>query len=275
MFSADGGEILEDDPDDPMRTAIRQMRGVFSQLERALLVKRLRNGKQAKAAQGGYTGVGVPLGKTLDDHGGFADDPAEQAVIGRVRELRAAASRCGRCPTPWKPTGTPPRPAPSGTPLPSGGCWMSEERTMTTTGGELTIRWSWQPAGQMSRAIDGRVALPPLPTVPGVYRFTLRDAGGACIGVYIGQGAKIRKRVQHYRTPGHGQRDTKTRINGLLLAALRSGGAVQVEIATAATVRGVPRDLRAKAAREQLEDAALALARASGDPVLNGGYGAA
>jgi hypothetical protein len=47
------------------------------------------------------------------------------------------------------------------------------------------------------------------------------------------------------------------------------------EAAAGARLGGVPLDLRAKAAREQLEDAALALARASGNPVLNGGYGAA
>ncbi|MEQ8715981.1 MAG: recombinase family protein [Acidimicrobiales bacterium] len=40
------GLIPEDDPDDPMRTAIRQMRGVFAQLERSMITKRLRDGKR-------------------------------------------------------------------------------------------------------------------------------------------------------------------------------------------------------------------------------------
>ena len=42
MFTVDSGPVLQDDPDDPMRTAMRQMAGVFAQLERAMLVKRLR-----------------------------------------------------------------------------------------------------------------------------------------------------------------------------------------------------------------------------------------
>lgn len=53
VHSADLGAIHADDPDDPMRTAMRQMAGVFAQLDRALVVKRLRDGRKAKAALGG------------------------------------------------------------------------------------------------------------------------------------------------------------------------------------------------------------------------------
>ena len=40
VFTVEDGEVLEDDPDDPMRTAIRQMRGVFAQrvVARAVIV---------------------------------------------------------------------------------------------------------------------------------------------------------------------------------------------------------------------------------------------
>jgi len=41
VFSVDVGEVLQDDPDDPMRTAMRQMMGVFAQLERAHISARL------------------------------------------------------------------------------------------------------------------------------------------------------------------------------------------------------------------------------------------
>jgi DNA invertase Pin-like site-specific DNA recombinase len=33
VFTADAGEVLRDDPDDPMRTARRQVQGVFGQLD--------------------------------------------------------------------------------------------------------------------------------------------------------------------------------------------------------------------------------------------------
>jgi DNA invertase Pin-like site-specific DNA recombinase len=46
-------EVARDDPDDPMRTAMRQMRGVFHELDRRLIAKRLRDGRNAKAAKAG------------------------------------------------------------------------------------------------------------------------------------------------------------------------------------------------------------------------------
>jgi DNA invertase Pin-like site-specific DNA recombinase len=63
VFTADQGEVLQDDPDDPMRTALRQIVGVFAELDRRLIVKRLKDGRQAKAAAGGHA-VGVrPFGE--------------------------------------------------------------------------------------------------------------------------------------------------------------------------------------------------------------------
>jgi len=150
---------------------------------------------------------------------------------------------------------------------------------MTTGTEAVTVSWQWQPAGAIRLASDGLLVLPSLPAIPGAYRLTLSDAGGECIGLYIGQGGSLRQRIQHYRTPGFGHRDTKTRVNGLLLAALRSGGAVKVEIATAASSmhgdQAFQLDLGVEASRRLVENAALTVAYASGLPVLNGGYGAA
>lgn len=93
VFTADSGEVLQDDPDDPMRTAIRQVQGVFAELDRKTVVKRLRDGRRAKAAEGkhatgaypfGYRGVGKGRAR---DAGPRAD---EQATIARIIELRAA-----------------------------------------------------------------------------------------------------------------------------------------------------------------------------------------
>jgi hypothetical protein len=84
------GEILPDDPDDPMRTAIRQVMGVFAQLDRTMTAKRMRNGRKAKAAASGYAGYGSPAFGQHSIDGEVADDQAEQAVIERMRELRGA-----------------------------------------------------------------------------------------------------------------------------------------------------------------------------------------
>jgi DNA invertase Pin-like site-specific DNA recombinase len=86
------GEVLADDPDDPMRTAIRQFMGVFAQLDRAMIAKRMRNGRKAKAATGGYAGFGSPAyGQRAEDRQLIADD-REQAVIARMAEIRGGGA---------------------------------------------------------------------------------------------------------------------------------------------------------------------------------------
>jgi DNA invertase Pin-like site-specific DNA recombinase len=93
VFTADGGgEVQQDDPDDPMRTAMRQMVGVFAELDRRTTVKRMRDGIRAKAATGrhatgsyafGYEGAGK--GRERD----AAPRRDEQAAVRRIVELRA------------------------------------------------------------------------------------------------------------------------------------------------------------------------------------------
>lgn len=87
VYSVDQGEVKQDDPDDPFRTAMRQMAGVFAQLDRAMIVKRLREGRKAKTAAGGH-GVGAyPFGHSKD-----GPVEREQGVLDRVRVLRAAGT---------------------------------------------------------------------------------------------------------------------------------------------------------------------------------------
>jgi DNA invertase Pin-like site-specific DNA recombinase len=87
VFAVDLGEIPQDDPDDPMRTALRQMVGVFGQLERGMIAARLRSGRRMKASLGGYAG-GAPRYGYVALNGELMPDPIEQAAIGRVREMR-------------------------------------------------------------------------------------------------------------------------------------------------------------------------------------------
>ncbi len=80
VFTVDGGEVSRDDPDDPMRTAMRQMAGVFAELDRRLIVKRLRNGRATAAAEGRHA---------VGDYAYGERDPDEAAMVERVRALRA------------------------------------------------------------------------------------------------------------------------------------------------------------------------------------------
>jgi hypothetical protein len=79
--------VLADDPDDPMRTALRQVAGVFAKLDRHMVVKRLRDGRTAKSSDGrkavgqyAYGYIGSGKGRTRDS----SPLAVEQAVIGRI-----------------------------------------------------------------------------------------------------------------------------------------------------------------------------------------------
>ncbi|WP_367137087.1 MULTISPECIES: recombinase family protein [Streptomyces] len=88
-FTADGGEVLQDDPDDPMRTFVRHVMGAAAQLERGLITKRLRNGRKIKAAQGGYAYGSPRYGQTANRETNELDDnEKELAGRARARELR-------------------------------------------------------------------------------------------------------------------------------------------------------------------------------------------
>lgn len=87
VFSADSGEIMADDPDDPMRTAIRQILGVMAQLDRATIALRLRKGREAKAASGGYAGGAPKYGKVAANKS-LIDMDHEQRIIVLTNEMR-------------------------------------------------------------------------------------------------------------------------------------------------------------------------------------------
>lgn len=89
VFTLETGEVLQDDPDDPMRRAMRQMAGVFFELERAVIRKRLRDGRAMKRASGGYIGGTAPYGYAVTEEGTLEPVGEEQAVIARASALRA------------------------------------------------------------------------------------------------------------------------------------------------------------------------------------------
>ena len=84
------GEIFADDPDDPMRTAMRQMAGVFAQLDRAQISKRLRDGRRRKAEAGGYVGGAPAFGSRADSTTReLTTDAREAETLTRIETMRA------------------------------------------------------------------------------------------------------------------------------------------------------------------------------------------
>lgn len=93
VHAADMGEVIRDDPDDPMRTAMRQMVGVFAQLEKGIAVKRMKDGRTAKAAQGGRAVGPPPFGYRAKD-GMLVPVPTEQRALKRMQKLRSRGMTC-------------------------------------------------------------------------------------------------------------------------------------------------------------------------------------
>lgn len=89
VFSVDQGEVVEDDPEDPMRRAMRLMVGVFSELERATITARLRARRRMKAEQGGFA-YGAPGFGHRAENRDLVPDDEEQATLVRIAELRSA-----------------------------------------------------------------------------------------------------------------------------------------------------------------------------------------
>jgi DNA invertase Pin-like site-specific DNA recombinase len=89
VFTTDHGEVLQDDPDDPMRTGMRKMAGVMYELDRLFVVARLRRGRRLKAERGGFAGGGVRYGFTTERKR-LVPDQAERDVARRIRRLHQA-----------------------------------------------------------------------------------------------------------------------------------------------------------------------------------------
>jgi DNA invertase Pin-like site-specific DNA recombinase len=87
VFAIDTGEVLQDDPDDPVRTFVRQVLGAVSQLEAGMIARRLRRGRMHKAAAGGYAHGAPPYGWKAEE-GELVLDDDEQAVRNRMEALR-------------------------------------------------------------------------------------------------------------------------------------------------------------------------------------------
>ena len=98
----------------------------------------------------------------------------------------------------------------------------------------LTVDFDWQPVGRVGMDAAGSLVFPILSRDPGLYRFWVESLSSRP-GVYIGEASDLRRRMQHYRTPGQSQL-TNVRMNELLRTAIRGGAVVTVSTITKVTV---------------------------------------
>lgn len=93
VFTATGGEVLCEDPDDPSRNLIRQVMGAVIEYEKGMSVMRMRHGKRAKATTGRKTDGQYAYGYQPTGTGRERDagpQAEQQAIIGRIAEARDA-----------------------------------------------------------------------------------------------------------------------------------------------------------------------------------------
>jgi DNA invertase Pin-like site-specific DNA recombinase len=90
VIAVDGGEIIQDDPTDPMRTFCRQVLGAASQLERGMIVARMQEGKRRQREAGFYSGGAIPFGYELQDDGQLAPVEADLQTASEIAAMREA-----------------------------------------------------------------------------------------------------------------------------------------------------------------------------------------
>jgi DNA invertase Pin-like site-specific DNA recombinase len=92
VFEVIGGEVLADDPTDPMRTFARQVCGAARQLERGMIVARMQGGRRRARERGKHIGGSAPYGYRVAESGNLLPIAEEQEHIRRVVELRTSGA---------------------------------------------------------------------------------------------------------------------------------------------------------------------------------------
>ena len=112
----------------------------------------------------------------------------------------------------------------------------------------------------------GKLSFPTAPEEPGIYKFLIRD------DIYVGETDRLRRRFQHYRTPGPSQ-TTNIRLNKSMMNSLSEGFDIIVSTVQEAVifVDGVESglDLSLKSSRLLVESAVLTAARLEGQGIEN------
>lgn len=79
---------------DPMMTAFRQMTAVFAELEKSIILQRMKAGRKMKASRGGFAGGRAPIGyRAQRGSGVLTVDPEKSVTVRRVFEIKKAKPR--------------------------------------------------------------------------------------------------------------------------------------------------------------------------------------
>jgi hypothetical protein len=117
-----------------------------------------------------------------------------------------------------------------------------------------SITFEWLSGGALT-LVDGKLAFPGMPSSPAVYRFALGDLTGPDRH-YVGESENLARRMGNYRHPAPTQ-PTNQRLHKRIVDTIAGGGQVHLAVVLTAELDGEALDLRSKAARRLVENAAL------------------
>lgn len=138
---------------------------------------------------------------------------------------------------------------------------------------EVRVRFDWVGAGRVTLDDEGLPKFPPLPRLPGLYRYDFGVDDNGVRTFYVGESVDLARRAGNYRnakTDRSSQR-TSRRIHREMVQHLRAGGSIDFAIATQVQLGdGQATELRLKSARQLAENAAVLMALTDpGARVLN------
>ncbi|MCW2900635.1 MAG: hypothetical protein JWO67_2900 [Streptosporangiaceae bacterium] len=142
---------------------------------------------------------------------------------------------------------------------------------MTDANINVAVRLTFASAGAVELDDVGLLRFPRLPDAPAIYRLELASQVGS--RVYVGQAARLRRRVNGYRNPGPPSQTTNNRMNPVLCQHLEAGENVTISWATVAEMtcgnHTAALNLADSFDRTLAESAAVVAARAAGETLLN------
>ena len=131
-----------------------------------------------------------------------------------------------------------------------------------------TTRFEWLDAGKVTLDHSAKPVFGRLPAAPGIYRFSLTDAEGRLVGVYVGESDNLFRRMGNYRNPGPTQ-PTNQRLHARIIEVIEAHGQVTLAVSTTATINDDPLDLSTRPGRLLAENLALVKAARQGLPIEN------
>lgn len=138
---------------------------------------------------------------------------------------------------------------------------------------DVRVVFDWMRAGQITLDGAGLPKFPPLPRLPGLYRYDFGLDENAVRTLYIGESVELARRASNYRNAktDRSRQRTSRRIHKEIVQHLQAGRSIDFAIATRVQLGdGRATDLRLKSARRLAENAAVLIAQtAPSTRVLN------